>query len=67
MTHTITRFALARQVALGALIVLGLNACSQSPDVDTSVPAQPASESCAFDMARPPGRPMGAVSGFTLR
>jgi uncharacterized protein (DUF885 family) len=33
-------FAFARQLALGALIVLGLSACSQSPDVDIKAPTK---------------------------
>ena len=40
MPHPMIFFAFARQLALGALIVLGLSACSQSPEVDTKAPTK---------------------------
>ena len=40
MPHPLIFFAFARQLALGALIVLGLSACSQSPEVDTKAPTK---------------------------
>ena len=41
MPHPITLFRLARQLALGGLIALGLSACSQSPEIGNKAPAQP--------------------------
>ena len=40
MPHPMIFFAFARQLAVGALIVLGLSACSQSPEVDTKAPTK---------------------------